>query len=253
MFSQGKNLVFAKVATRFLILLINICFFISGCASSNVSRFAAANVDLGIDNAKNLVGFAADSNLGDTYDNLSQTTKGALIGGTAGAIAGGMTSGVGVVAGTAVGAIFGASYGAYIESNINLVDRLTNRGVNIIVLGDQILIVLPSTRIFQPATSVIRPEAYSTLEMVTEYINRYHKMLVKIAGYTNDTGSERVDISLSNQQAQSVAKFFIADGMDARLIYAVGYGGTRLVSRNTCDWEGSDNYRIEITLEKLYV
>ena len=61
-----------------------------------------------------------------------------------------------------------------------------------------------------------------------------------------------MDLSLSQQQASAVAKFLTASGVDARILYAEGYGGARLVSPNNGQWE-SDNYRIEVTLEKLYV
>jgi outer membrane protein OmpA-like peptidoglycan-associated protein len=123
----------------------------------------------------------------------------------------------------------------------------------VIVLGDQILIAIPSDRLFQPATSTIKPQAYSTLNMVAKYINSFTKMLVKISAYTDASGSQRVDQVLSQQQAQNVAKYLSADGVDARLLYAIGNGGTKLVQKNSQDWYGNDNYRIEITMEKLHV
>lgn len=229
------------------------CFILTSCAASDASRDTAANIDLGVQNAKNLVNGVANGNIADSYQNTSQTAKGALIGGAAGAITGAFSSGIGVIPGTATGLIFGAAYGSYIDSQTNFDDQLENRGANIVVLGDQILIVLPSARIFNPYTAEIKPSAYSTLGMVAHYINRYTKMLVKVAAYTNDTGSERVDLALSEQQAQNVAKILSASGVNTRLLYAAGYGGTRLVTKNSLDWDESDNYRIEITLEKLYV
>lgn len=236
-----------------LLILMPCCLILFGCASSNITRDASANVDLGIQNARNLADRAINGNIADTYQNLNQKTKSAIIGGVAGAITGALTPVVGVLPGTAAGLILGASYGSYIDANASLEDRLENRGVNLIVLGDQILIIIPSARIFNAMTAHIKPDAYSTLSMVVEYINRYTKMLVKISTYTNATGSEEVDLALSNEQAQSLEKFLLATGLDTRLIYACGYGGTRLVSRNTLDWDSSDNYRVEITLEKLYV
>jgi outer membrane protein OmpA-like peptidoglycan-associated protein len=88
---------------------------------------------------------------------------------------------------------------------------------------------------------------------VASYINRYTKILVKISAYTNALGPKEVDLALSQQQADSISKFLLACGLDARLTYAVGYGGTHLVQKNSYSWGASDNYRIEITLEKLYV
>lgn len=242
---------FKKEKFLFFLLLITSCLLMS-CASSDVSRDAASNVDFGIQNAKDLVDDAGDGSIGDTYYNTSQLTKGALIGGAAGAITGGVTSGVGVIPGTAVGAILGASYGSYIDSKMSLKDQLENRGAVVVVIGDQILIAIPSARLFNPWTAKIKRQAYPLINLLVRYVNGYTKILVKIAAYTSDTGSKNMDLSLSQQQAACVAKALSASGIDARLLYAAGYGGTKLMTTNSFDWD-TDNYRIEITLEKLYV
>ncbi len=233
--------------------LFTTLFFLFSCASSNVSRDAASNVDMGVQNAKNLVDEGGDNAVTDSYQNTSQRTKGAILGGVAGGVTGSLTSGVGLFPGFATGAILGASYGSYIDSQTSLQDRLENRGVNIVILGDQILIEIPSVRIFNYMTATIKPQAYSTLQLVSNFINQYTKMMVKVAAYTSESGSPRADLALSQQQAESVAKFLLATGIDARLLYAAGYGGTQLVMRNSSEWAESDNFRIEITLEKLYV
>jgi outer membrane protein OmpA-like peptidoglycan-associated protein len=224
---------------------------LAGCASSNVSRDVSSNVDMGVENAKNL--FPPDGNIANSYQNTSQATKGAIIGGSAGAVTGALSSSIGFLPGTAVGLILGASYGSYIDANANMQDQLDNRGANIIVLGDDILIMVPSARLFDPMTARINPSAYSTLVLIVKYINSYPKTLVKVAAYTNNSGSECVNLSLSEQQAKNVAKFLLESGVDARLLYAEGYGGTHLVDKSSKLWDGSDNYRIEITLQKLHI
>jgi len=222
-----------------------------GCASSDVSRQAASNMDMGVQNVNNMANNASDSSITETYQNSSQATKGAVIGGAAGALLGAASTSVGVLPGLAGGIILGASYGAYFDSTTTLQDRLINRGVNIIVLGDQVLIVIPSSRLFQAMSSEVKTQAYSTLNLVSEYINGVTKVTVKVAAYTNDTGSKRVDLALSQEQAERVAKALMMNGVNARVLYAVGYGGTHLVEKNSLDWDDSDNYRIEITMEKI--
>lgn len=251
-----ENPVFAMIGNFFrreklqLLTLIAMGVVLVGCASSDVSRDAASNIDLGVQNARNLI---PEGNIADTYQNSSQRTKGAIMGGAAGAITGALaSSAVGILPGTAAGLILGASYGSYIDSNTSLQDQLENRGATIIILGDQIMLEIPSARLFDPWTSMIKPQAYSTLKLVSRFVNSYTKMLVKVSAYTSDTGSSTLDIALSQQQADKVSKVLLASGMDARLLYAVGCGGSHLVVKNTGEWD-SDNYRIEITLEKLYV
>jgi len=255
-----ENLIFAKISALFakeniylLSCVLISCFILCSCASSTVSRDAASNIDMGVQNARNLADGATDGSIMDSYQNASQRAKGIVLGGVAGAGVGALASGVGVLGGAAVGAVLGGSYGTYIDVNTSIEDQLVNRGGTIIVLGDQILIVLPSAHLFHGMTAKIKSDAYSTLKLVTAYINRYTKMLVKISAYTNQVGPSEVDLSLSQMQAESVAKFLVACGLDARVTYAVGYGGTHLIQKNSAVLDGNENYRIEITLEKLYV
>jgi len=252
-----ENRIFTKVSAFFgkekLWLFISLLsFMFAGCASSEVSRETAANIDKGVQNAEKLV--SGDADIADAYQNSSQATKGAVIGGTAGAVTGGIaTSGLGVWQGALIGTVLGASYGSYIDTNASLQDRLENRDVTAVVLGDQVLIVLRSARIFYPLTSTVKPQAYSTLKLVSQYINQFTKMLVRVTAYTADSGERMADLALSQQQADSVAKLLVASGVDARLLYASGCGSARLVKRNNMLWDGNDNYRIEVTLEKLTV
>lgn len=240
----------SRLFTNLLLSLVFCAIFV-GCASSNVSRSYASSVDEGREGTQSVFSDATTSTIEDTYQNASQTSKGMVIGGTAGAVTGALTSGVGAVPGAAAGLILGGSYGAYIDANTTLRDKLENRGIVVVVLGDQVLIMAPSARLFNYMSSTIRPSQYGTVDLIAQYINQFTKTLVKVSAYTDDSGSKGVDLALSKQQAKNVAKLLSGYGVDARLLYAEGYGGTHLVERSTMQWGGSDNYRIEITLEKL--
>lgn len=250
---------FAKVGTLFGRKKIRLLFLFSisslllfGCASSDVTRDVTSNIDVGVQHTKRMVDVSSGSSFVESYQNASQRTKGALAGGAAGAITG-YVSTIGVFPGAVVGAILGASYGSYIDQYSSIEDKLQNRGATVVVLGDQILLMIPSSRIFDVRSARIKQDAYSTLNLAIRYINEFTKMLVKVAVYTDVIGSQDVNLSLSQEQAENISRYLIAGGIDARILYGVGYGGTHLVQRNSYAWDGNDNYRVEITLEKLYV
>lgn len=232
-------------------ILITSLFLVS-CAASEVTRDVSSGIDMGLQNSSDLAEGAAEGSISDSYQNSTQEAKGAVIGGIAGGVVGAATTGIGTLQGTAIGLILGAAYGKYIDSTTTLEDRLINRGVNIIILGDQVLIVIPSARLFFDYSAQIKPSSYSTLDMVTCFMNRYVKTLVKIKAYTADTCTPRVSKSLSKHQADNVMRYFEANGLGARMLYAYGADGSDLVVSNCLGWD-SDNYRIEITFEKLYV
>ncbi len=176
-----------------------------------------------------------------------------LAGGAAGAAVSSLNSSVGLIPGIAVGAIFGGALGAYIDSHTTLADKLENRGVKVIILGDQIMLVLPSVLVFNERTSNIKFHAYSTLDLVAQFINRYPNMSVNVAAYTSAcSGPDTVNMALTQQQAASVVKYLWRKGVNTRLISASGYGGQKLIAANRPDWN-SENFRVEITLEKLPV
>jgi len=245
------------IITHFKILsytcALIITVMMTSCASSDVTRDVTAGIDHGLQNANNMADSLADGSIADTYQNTSQRAKGAIVGTAAGAVGGYLTTGVGVLPGALAGLIFGASYGSYVDQHSSIEDQLRNRGANVIILGDQILIVVPSARIFKPFSSTIKPDAYSTFRQLATLINTYTKSTVKVSAHTAELGSSDVNYALSQAQAESVSKLLQASGVNARMMYAMGYGGSHLVQRNCQDWEGNDNYRIEIAFEKLYV
>jgi outer membrane protein OmpA-like peptidoglycan-associated protein len=250
-FTGAANQLIKRSALGLLTSLLMLIF--TGCASSGVQRNAANNVD-SVSNTTSDMFSSGDGSMSDSYQNSSQMTKGAIIGGAAGAVTGALyPSSIGLIPGTAGGILLGAVYGAYIDAHTTIEDKLENRGANVIVLGDQMMIILPSSRVFNDGTADVKSQAYSTLQLVAIYINNYTKTLVKVSAYTNDTGSKRVDLALSKEQAANVAKVLQLYGVNARMLYAEGYGGTNLVEQNTRDWDHSDNYRVVITFEKLVV
>lgn len=224
-----------------------------GCADSGVSRGAANQVDAAYENSNSLLTHAGDNDPADAYQNAPQTTKGIIIGATAGAITGAVTSGtVGLLPGMAGGAALGGFLGAYVDYHTTIIDQLENRGVKVVVLGDQVLLILPAEQIFKGMTPKINYQAYSTLDLVSTYINLYATMLVKIAAYTNDTGDAQVNCVVSQQQANAVQKY-LWQHINTRVMTANGYGGTNLLERNNMNWDQGLNHRIEITLQKLPV
>jgi len=234
--------VWVRISALVLVLLLQ------GCAASDASRSAACSID----NAYiGTTSSCSEMNIAESYQNTSQTTKGVLLGGVAGGVIGGITNGIGAVPGTLTGAILGGALGAYIDAHTTLVDKLENRGVKVFVLGDQVLLVIPSNRLFNDMTPNLNNTAYSTLDMVAQLIGCFTNISVEVAAYTNNSCAPQVDLSVSQLQAGSVARYLWRRGVCTRLLYAIGKGGTHLVTRNSLYWGCSENYRIEITLERV--
>lgn len=238
----------------YCLVFFSLVSLLNACASSNVTRTAESNVELGRVNAAKMAYGATSQDLAGSYQNMSQRNKGALIGTVAGGAAGSIIgSSVGILPGALTGGILGASYGAYIDSETTLRDRLENSGAIIMELGDRIVIMIPSVRLFEEHSAHLKASAYTTLDLTARYINRFTKMLVKISVYTNDDTKESINLPLSQKQANAVAEVLQRSGVDARILYAIGYGNKHFVERTCLSWSESLNYRVEISLQRLFV
>ena len=238
----------STITLFFFIVMIGL----QGCASSDAARGAAGEADKAYLQTDYSVRHATDSGISETYQNTSQLTKGVVIGGLVGAATGSVTPAMGSLAGFGLGVIIGGALGKYIDSHTTMADKLENRHVQVIILGDQVLIVLPSSLLFYQNTPNIRADAYETLVLISQLIGSYPNMSVKVTAYTSAAIPDSVAFSLSEKQAQNVAKYLWQTDINTRLLYAEGGGGSKLVTANIADWS-SDNYRVEITLEKLPV
>lgn len=241
-----------QICIKKIVIVILFCAFLQSCASSDVSRGAANEIDQAHLQTNDMIRNAGQGSLINEYQNTSQTTKGVVLGGAIGAAAG--HSSVGLLPGLLGGAIFGGALGAYIDAHTTLIDKLENRGVRVYVLGDQVMLVLSSATFFQRLTPVLRPESYSTLDQIAELISGYPNMMVKISAYATMAGPQQINRALSQQQADVIAKYLWRKGINTRMLYSAGYGDThRVVVNEDDDSIASDNYRVEITLEKLPV
>lgn len=226
---------------------------LAGCASSGLERDTTSNIDHAYYGTGGALSNFTNGSVAGAYQNSSQTTKGVMLGGGAGALAGGLTSGIGMVPGMAGGAIWGGALGAYIDSRTTLVDKLQNRGVKVVVLGDQILLVMRSSYLFHGTTPNLLTDAYPTLNLVAKFIGDNPNMSVRVAGNVTMAGPEEVNLSVSRQQAETVVKYLWRTGVNTRMLYAVGEGGKNPVIKDNLYLVDSENYRIEITMEKLPV
>lgn len=220
---------------------------LTGCASSGVSDSAANQVDAAYQNSATFVGHLGDNGL-SSYPNTSGIVQGAAAGSVAGALAVGFATGTsgGLLIGGAGGAIVGGILGAYLNHNATTIQQLENHGAKVFVLGDQVLIVIPTTQVFSDDSPRMFPRAGNTLDLVAQMVSGYKTMSIKVSVFGDGAAADRIALATSQQQADVLVKY-LWPRVDTRLLYAAGKGNANLVTQAG----GAANSRIEITLEKL--
>lgn len=98
---------------------------------------------------------------------------------------------------------------------------------------------------FQTARSRIRRRSYSLLNTVAEVLRDFPDMTVEIQGHTDNRGSDRFNLRLSNQRAEAVRQYLAEQGIAAARMTARGYGETRPVETNRTAEGRASNRRVE--------
>ncbi len=112
----------------------------------------------------------------------------------------------------------------------------------------QLVIRLKAMR-FPVGKSVIMPDNYTLLSKVQKAIRTFDDPRVIVEGHTDATGSIEVNMLLSQQRAEAVREYMIANQiMPADSITAVGYGSERPLASNATTAGRAINRRIDILI-----
>ncbi len=179
----------------------------------------------------------------------SARAQGAVIGAVGGAMLGSLSSTAPI--GAVIGGIAGGAISDYFAHNHTLVTQLAAQGVQIQQVGQQVRLLLPADRFFQANSPAYNTYYYPVLDQIALLLTKYPKISVQIAGYTDNVGSWQRNLALSKARAQRIASYLWDKGMDARFVYAAGFGEQQPIADNSTSRGRASNRRIEITLQEL--
>lgn len=123
--------------------------------------------------------------------------------------------------------------------------RLGSYGVAVMRLGDQVVLTIPSTNLFEGYSVEISSSGQQILQGVLQLLKPMSNVTINIAAYAASPQQTEQDLFLTEKQAETVSSYLWNHHIDARLLTAVGYGGGHPVQYNN----SQKNYRIEISLK----
>ena len=100
---------------------------------------------------------------------------------------------------------------------------------------------------FDLGKSTIRSKSYATLNRVAALLMEKNFSL-KLAGHTDNTGSDALNLRLSKDRAESVKAYLVSQGANASRIEATGYGEAQPIATNNTAAGRQQNRRVEFTL-----
>lgn len=174
-------------------------------------------------------------------------------------------AGVGVAAGAAVGAVIGhqsgnrgqgALIGAALGGALGGVigNRLDKQAKELEQIAETrrtdqgIITKLKSDILFDTGKADLKPAATANITKMAEILKKYPENVLTIKGYTDDTGSAKVNQELSEKRANAVKSQLIAGGVPAATVSVVGMGPQNPVVPNSSKENRAQNRRVEIEI-----
>ncbi|RWY54205.1 OmpA family protein [Mucilaginibacter gilvus] len=100
---------------------------------------------------------------------------------------------------------------------------------------------------FDLGKATIRAKSYPSLDRVAKLLTDKNFSL-KLAGHTDNTGSDALNLALSKDRAESIKAYLVSKGANASRIEATGYGESQPIATNKTASGRQANRRVEFTL-----
>lgn len=230
--------------------------------------------------AGTLIGGAGCNSLKNTWNSMTEAGQGASAGGLGGAAVGAgvgalIDGGRGTWIGALVGAALGAGTGALVgnamdkqkdaleqelaqvqsQADQNSQDIAANsaaiKDIKVEMVKDSndldaIKLVMGDAVLFPTGSYTLSAAADASLSRIAYNLKQFPDTDITVIGYTDNTGSEQLNQTLSQERAQSVVNYLEQCGVSASRLKAIGKGWDDPVASNSTAAGRAQNRRVEI-------
>lgn len=113
---------------------------------------------------------------------------------------------------------------------------------------NQIFELATKTVSFKSNSTELQLRSIGPLDQVFDLLLDNSGLKISLSGYTDNTGDDEFNLTLSKQRAERVKAYLVNKGIAADRITADGYGNTNPISNNNYDWGRALNRRVEIKI-----
>lgn len=191
---------------------------------------------------------------------MTDAQRGAIIGAATGAVVGGIASKnrtKGVLLGAVGGGLAGTAVGSYMDKQKQDLDKAlaSERSAGAIQVdklgGDIVRVTMTDQTAFDFDSAQIKPGFTSTMDKISDIVNRYGKTHLTIVGHTDNVGTDAYNKSLSERRAQAVSQYFGSHGVIPERLAAEGKGESAPRASNNTPEGRRLNRRVEIYIEPI--
>ena len=100
---------------------------------------------------------------------------------------------------------------------------------------------------FESNKAKIKQESFLGLDMLAVLLGEKPDWKLKLAGHTDDVGSDAVNMQLSKDRAEAVRNYLVNKGVNSSRFIVEHYGKTKPISSNNTDAGRKLNRRVEMS------
>ncbi|HAS41262.1 MAG TPA: hypothetical protein DCS93_12325 [Microscillaceae bacterium] len=102
---------------------------------------------------------------------------------------------------------------------------------------------------FTSGQAIIQPKYYKLISDIAAFLQKSSKVTIIITGHTDNTGTAKGNLPLSEKRAQAVAQYLTKQGIDPKRIIASGQGSKYPIANNKTAQGRQQNRRIEFFIQ----
>ena len=219
--------------------------------NTQLNRFKAFSMILAVICMMSILSCASwEGSSKQTKGTVIGTGAGAAVGAGLGAVLGGNRKAVlaGAGIGAVVGGIAGNQMGAYMDRQEQALQEVAARSeaMSIQRSQDVLTATFKADMMFDVNSATLKPGAYSEIDNVARILQQYPETNIRVAGHTDQSGSETHNQQLSERRAMSVKNALIQRGVADYRIQTIGYGESMPISS-----DAAMNRRVEIRITPI--
>jgi outer membrane protein OmpA-like peptidoglycan-associated protein len=101
---------------------------------------------------------------------------------------------------------------------------------------------------FETGKATLQPESYAVLDELVAYLNRKDDERIELQGHTDNVGSAKSNLVLSEARANTVRAYLLTKGIDPARVTAKGYGMSVPIASNKTAEGRAQNRRTEVKI-----
>lgn len=197
-----------------------------------------------------MLAFASCSTMKKNKNTTIGAGTGIIVGGALGGLIGknnNNTAG-GIIIGAALGGVAGAAIGKYMDKQKRELEQKLGETATVERVGEGIKVTFDSGLLFSINSSNLTPEMRNTLKEFAATLKEYPETNVLIDGHTDSTGTEKHNMNLSEQRANSVSSYLSSQGVASSRLGIRGFGESQPIANNGTEAGRKQNRRVEVAL-----